>query len=219
MRRRLELRRCDTNPKGQGGAVDRKALQLHDLRLSVKRIVPSELIDDDAGHESLGRNAALDQTLGRRRLDDRAFAGPAAIFGTMRDDYLVLGRNLVETLRALFPDDMHRALAARADRALGLKRDMNVGKMRRQRAAVGMPLLALTRRLVGCAALVLFLFWVSCGERGLDIFQRQLHLIAIKSFGPLSELRTLELLQQMAKLIVLLRQPAALRNGRITLAR
>jgi hypothetical protein len=56
---------------------------------------------------------------------------------------------------------MHRAVAARADRALGLKRDMNVGKMRRQRAAVGAPLLALIRRLVGCIVLVFFLFRVS----------------------------------------------------------
>jgi len=47
------------------------------------------------------------------------------------------------------------------DRALGLKRDMNAGKMRRQCAAVGAPLLALIRRLVGCAVLVLFLFRVS----------------------------------------------------------
>src|ERR1039458_9837591 len=105
---------------------------------------------------------------------------------------------------------MHRAVAARADRALGLKGDMNVGKMRRQRAAVGAPLLALIRRLVGCIVLVFSLFRFSGRERGLDIFQRQLHLIAIKPFGPLAELRTLELLQQMAKLVVLLREPAAL---------
>ena len=96
---------------------------------------------------------------------------------------------------------------------------MNVGKMRRQRAAVDAPRLALVRRLVGCALLVLFLFGIPFGERGLDILQRQLHLVAIKPLGPLSELRTLELLQEMAKLIVLLRKPAALRNRRITLAR
>ena len=78
----------------------------------------------------------------------------------------------------------------------------------------------LIRRLVGCVVLLLpFLFSVPLGERGLDILQRQLHLIAIKPFGPLSELRTLELLQQMAKLIVLLRQPLALRNGRVALTR
>jgi hypothetical protein len=44
-------------------------------------------------------------------------------------------------------------------------------------------------------------------------------MIAIKPFGPLAELRTLQLLQQMAKLVVLLRQPSAFRNGRIALAR
>jgi hypothetical protein len=91
--------------------------------------------------------------------------------------------------------------------------------MRRQRAAVDASLLALIRRLVDCALLVLFLFGVPFGERGLDILQRQLHLVAIKPFGPLAELRTLELLQQMAKLVVLLRQPSAFRNRRIALAR
>jgi hypothetical protein len=97
---------------------------------------------------------------------------------------------------------------------------MNKGKMRRQRAAVDAPLLALIRRLVGWVVLLLFfLFSVAFGERGLDVLQRQLHLIAIKPFGPLSELRTLELLQEMTKLVVLLRKPAALRNRGITLAR
>jgi hypothetical protein len=46
---------------------------------------------------------------------------------------------------------MHRALAARAELALGLKHDMNVGKMRGQRAAVDTSLLASIRWLVGYA--------------------------------------------------------------------
>jgi hypothetical protein len=46
-----------------------------------------------------------------------------------------------------------------------------------------------------------------------------LHLIAIKLLGPLTKLSTLKLLQQMSKLIILLRQSPALRNGRVTLAR
>jgi hypothetical protein len=91
---------------------------------------------------------------------------------------------------------MHCAIAARTNRALWLNRDMNVRKMRRQRTAVDAPLLALIYRLLGSVVLLLlFLLRLSVGECGLDIFQRQLHLIAIKSFGPLSELRTLELLQ------------------------
>ena len=156
---RLELRRRDTDPEGQRGTIDRQALQLHDLRLPIERTVPSEFVDHDTGHKSLGRNAVLDQTLRCRCLDDRALAGPAAIFGAMRHDHLVLGRNLVETLRALFPDDMHRAVAARANRALRLDRDMNVRKMRRQRTAVDASLLALIRRFVGgVVLLLLFLF-------------------------------------------------------------
>jgi hypothetical protein len=58
---------------------------------------------------------------------------------------------------------MHRAVAAWADRALGLKGDMNVWKMRRQRAAVDASL-ALMRRLDDCAVLVPFLFCVSFGS-------------------------------------------------------
>src|SRR5258705_9076131 len=181
---RLEFRRRDTDPEGQRGAIDRQALQLHDLRLAIERIVPSEFVDHDAGHETFSRNTALDQTLGCRCLDDRALAGPAAIFGTMRNDYLVLSWDLVQTLRALFPNDMHRAVAARASRALRFDRDMNMRKMRRQRTAVDASLLTLIRWFVGCAIL-LRLFRISVGKCGLDIFQCQLHLIAIKLFGPL----------------------------------
>jgi hypothetical protein len=136
----------------------------------------------------------------------------------MRNDYLVLSWDLVQTLRALFPNDMHRAVAARASRALRFDRDMNMRKMRRQRTAVDASLLTLIRWFVGCAIL-LRLFRISVGKCGLDIFQCQLHLIAIKLFGPLTKLSTLELLQQMSKLIILLRQPPALGNGRVALAR
>jgi len=113
---------------------------------------------------------------------------------------------------------MHRAVAARAGRALRLDRNMNMGKMCRQRAAVAASLLTLIRWFVG-GAVLLRLFRISVGKRGLDVFQCQLHLIAIKLFGPLTKLSTLELLQQMAKLIILLDQSPALRNGRVTLAR
>jgi hypothetical protein len=56
--------------------------------------------------------------------------------------------------------------------------------VRRQRATVDASLLALIRCLVRCAVLLLlFLFRVSVGERSHDVFQRQLHLVAVKSFG------------------------------------
>jgi len=136
----------------------------------------------------------------------------------MRNDYLVLSRDLIQTLRALFPDNMHRAVAARAGRALRLDRKMNMRKMCRQRAAVAASLLTLIRWFVG-GAVLLRLFRISVGKCGLDIFQCQLHLIAIKLLGPLTKLSTLELLQQMSKLIILIGQSPALRNGRVTLAR
>jgi hypothetical protein len=66
----------------------------------------------------------------RRHRDNRALAGPAAVFGTMRH-VTWLGRNLVETLRGPFPDDMHRAVAARANSAPGSDRYMDAGKIRR----------------------------------------------------------------------------------------
>lgn len=95
---------------------------------------------------------------------------------------------------------------------------MNMGKMRRQRAAVAASLLTLIRWFV-VGAVLLRLFRIPVGKCGLDVFQCQLHLIAIKLFGPLTKLSTLKLLQQMSKLIILLYQSPALRNGRVTLAR
>jgi hypothetical protein len=91
--------------------------------------------------------------------------------------------------------------------------------MRSAASPVEMSLVALVRRPVGGAVLLPFVVIVTIGERGLDVFQRQLHLIAIKPFGPLAELGALELLQQMAQLVVLVRQPTALRHGDVALAR
>jgi hypothetical protein len=50
---------------------------------------------------------------------------PGSRIWAVGHDHLVLGRNLVETLRALFPDDMHRATAARANGALGFDCDVD----------------------------------------------------------------------------------------------
>jgi hypothetical protein len=181
--------------------------------------VPSVFVHHDTGDQAFGWNAVLDQALRRWRLDDRALACPAAVLGAVGHDHLVLGRNPVETLRAVLSDDMHLTMAAGAKRALGFDRDMHAGEMRRQRATIDPPLVVLVGQLVGRAVLLLLVVIVTIGERGLDIFQRQLHLIAIKPFGPPAELRALKLPQQMAQLVVLVRQLAALRNGDIALAR
>jgi hypothetical protein len=60
---------------------------------------------------------------------------------------------------------------------------------------------------------------VLLGERCLDILQRQLHLLAIKLFGPPAKLRALELPQEMVKPIVLLPHAPAFLNRRVALAR
>jgi hypothetical protein len=91
--------------------------------------------------------------------------------------------------------------------------------MRRQRATIDPPLVALVRRPVGGAVLLPFVVIVTIGERGLDVFQCQLHLIAIEPFRPLAKLRPLKLLQQVAQLVVLLGQPVALRKCAVALAR
>jgi hypothetical protein len=71
---------------------------------------------------------------------------------------------------------------------------MNMRKMFRQCTAVATPLFTLIRWLVG-GVVLLRLFRISVGKCGLDIFQCQLHLIAIKLLGPLTKMCTLELLQ------------------------
>jgi hypothetical protein len=77
---------------------------------------------------------------------------------------------------------------------------MDAWKMRRQRAAINPPL-AIISRYVG--RFLLGIPGAACGKRRLGIFQTQLHLVAIKLLGPPAELCTLELLEQVAKLIVL----------------
>jgi hypothetical protein len=88
--------------------------------------------------------------------------------------------------------------------------------MRRQRSAVGAPLLPLRiGRLFRRFRLVLF--GVLFGDRGLDVLQRQFNLIDIKPFRPPAKLRAPELPQQVVKPIVLIRHAPAFFNGRITL--
>jgi hypothetical protein len=71
---------------------------------------------------------------------------------------------------------------------------MNMRKTFGQRAAVAAPLLTLICWFVG-GVVLLRLFRISVGKCGLDIFQCQLHLIAIKLLRTLTKLRTLELPQ------------------------
>ena len=67
---RLQLGGCRADPLRQRRALDRHALARQDLRLPVERLMVGILRHHDIGDEGLGRQPALDQPRGRRRLDD-----------------------------------------------------------------------------------------------------------------------------------------------------
>jgi hypothetical protein len=82
-------------------------------------------------------------------------------------------------------------------------------KIGRQRTAID-PSLALIGDCGPVGRFLLLAPGVERGERRLDIFQPQLHLVAVKLLGAPAELRTLKLLEQVTKLIVLGRRGIAL---------
>jgi hypothetical protein len=98
---------------------------------------------------------------------------------------------------------------------------MDPRQMRRQRSAIGSPLLLGLGRRLGrrFRGLLLLLLGVLLGSGGLEILHRQLQLVMIQSFGLLAELGILQLLQQMAEFVILLDQPPIFRNRGIALAR
>jgi len=87
----------------------------------------------------------------------------------------------------------------------------------RGRCAGSAPRPLRVRRLV--RPLLLLLVRILFGDRGLDILERELHLVAIEPLRPRAELRTLQLPQEMAELVVLFRQAAALLDRRVALDR
>jgi hypothetical protein len=102
------------DPEGQCRPIDRDALPRQDLGLAIKRTVVGIFRHHDMGDQPLGRQAAFDQPRRCWRLDHRFLAGAAGVFRAARDDNPVLCRDDVEPLRAILPDHMHRAAAARA---------------------------------------------------------------------------------------------------------
>ena len=68
------------------------------LGLPIERQMPGVFGDQHRGDHRLGRQPALDQPFGRRRLHHRLLAGPAGVFGTVRHDHPELRRDHVEPL-------------------------------------------------------------------------------------------------------------------------
>ena len=76
-------------------------------------------VDQNLGHQPLGRQPALDQPGRCRRLHYRALAAAAGIFGPAGDQDPVLGRHDVEPARDILAEQVQWARTAGAGRARG----------------------------------------------------------------------------------------------------
>ena len=124
------------DPVGERRAVEMDALAGVDLRLAIERQMVGIFGDEHVGDGRLGGHAALDQSRRRRRLDDDALAGPAAIAGTAGDEHPELRRHDVEALGDVLADDMQGMAAARAGLVLDVDDRLDPRQMGRQRASV-----------------------------------------------------------------------------------
>ena len=211
---RFELGRRIAHPERQDRALDVEALRSQHLGLPIERQVPGIFGDQHRGHHRLGRQPALDQPFGRRRLHHRLFAGPAGIFGTVRHDHPVLGRDHVEPLGSVLADHMHRRLAAGAVGVVGRDRHMNARQMGGQRTAIGAALLGTRVRGHRVPLVILGLR----GRNGLlDILERQSQLLWIELLRPPPKLHAPQLLQEVLQAVVLRQHLVALGNRRVTL--
>lgn len=93
---RTKLRGRIADPERQNRALDVDALRQQHLSLPIERQVPGIFGDQHMGDHRLGRQAALDQPLRRRRLNHAIRAGPTGVFGTVGDDHAELRRDDVE---------------------------------------------------------------------------------------------------------------------------
>jgi hypothetical protein len=96
---RLELGGRIAHPERQDGALDVDTLHEQHLGLPIERQVPGIFGDQHKGDHRLGRQAALDQPFGCRRLNHGIRAGPAGIFGPMR---VTITRNCAGTTSSRF---------------------------------------------------------------------------------------------------------------------
>jgi len=184
------------------------------LGLAIERQMPSVFGNQHGGDHRLGRQPALDQPFGRRRLNHRFLAGPAGIFGTVGHDHPVLRRDHVEPLRGLLADHMHGGPAARAIGVSGLDRHMHARQVAGKRATIGTALIGAGAR----SNWVLFVVG-SLGARNrlLDVLERQMQLVLIELLRAAAELRPLQLAQKMSQAVIMREGLVALRNRSVTL--
>jgi hypothetical protein len=176
--------------------------------------MPSIFGDQHVGDHRLGRQPALDQPFRRRRHNHSLLARPAGIFGTVRHDHPELRWDHVETPRSLFADDMHRRAATGAVGVFRRDRHIDMRQMGGKRATIGATLVAAPS---GGGRILLVIGGFIAGDGLLDIFQGQKQLLGIELLRAPTELRTLQLAQQMPQAIDLRQRLVALGNGRVAL--
>ena len=209
LRRRLQLRQQPlmdraqvpggvAHPIGERRAVEGEPLAGVDLGLAIKRQMIGILGDQDLGDARLGRQPALDQPRGRRRLHHHLGTGAAGVFGPAHDQDAQLRWHDVEALGDILADHMQRARAARTGLVFDVDDRLHPRQMRRQVPAVR-PALVSLRLSAGRGGRVRF----GVGRDLLDLFQPKQQLILGQRLGPAAEAMALQLLDDLAQPIVL----------------
>jgi hypothetical protein len=195
---RLELRGRIAHPERQDGALDVDTLREQHLGLPIEREVPGIFGDQHKGDHRLGRQAALDQPFGCRRLNHGIRAGPASIFWPMRDNHSELRRDDIEPLRRLLADHVHRRAAAGAVGIFRRNRHIDMRQMRGKCAAAAATFVGAVG---GARRVLLVLGGLVAGNGLLDVFERQKQLLGIELLRAATKLGALQLTQQMPQAI------------------
>ena len=182
------------DPIGKRRSVEVDALSGIDLCLAIKRQMIGVFGDQDLRDRRLGRDAALDQPVRRRSLDDNALAGPAAIARSPCNENTELGGYNVEPFGDIFADDMEPMPAARTGLVLNVDDGLDPRQVSRQRATVRPAL---------CRPFGLS-FWIGAFSLGLfdgnalfDVFETEKKLIFGQRLGPATEAMTLQFLDDL----------------------
>jgi hypothetical protein len=188
------------DPVGERGSIQTDALPGIDLGLAVQWQVVGILRHQDLGNGGFRRQAAFDQTRGRRSLHHTIFATPAGVFGPPGDEYPQLGRCNVQPLAFVLADLVQIALAAATGRVADIDDDLEPRQVRRRQATVGAALCSpcgsLGRsQLIRCRRIA--------RRRLLDDFKAEQHLIFGKGLSPAAKTVALQFLNDLAQPLVL----------------
>ncbi len=184
------------HPIGERGAVEDDALPGVDLGLAVERQVVGVFGHKHMGDGSLGRDAALHEPRGSRRLHHHLLASPAGVLRPARDDDAELGGQHVEALGHVLAHHMELAPAAGAGPVGNVDDPLDARQVCGQRAAVRAASegsIGALRRIGGLLvgeALRLHL---------LGLLETQEQLVDGQTLGPASEAMALQLLDDLAE--------------------